>query len=238
MSGIAAINDVNTLSTDMLYGEGLSPRSSESKDPGVFADIYQDSINIAIWQRQLADQLALSVNELLIAKPTLQTSLSVSAQSAYESVNEALGATATSVALSEDIAELVDMFCCLFDLKRAGLRLAVLHRAMCPRFHVDKVPCRLVTTYQGVATEWLPDHSLDRTKLGPGSQGSPDEQSGLFLHSNDICRLHQGDVALLKGEGWEDNEGAGLVHRSPSLPVGKQSTSECRLLLTLDFMAD
>lgn len=238
MSGEAAINDVNMLSTDIVYGEQLSPRSSEGKDPRVFADIYQDNINIAIWQRELADQLALSVDELLMAKPTLQASLSVTPKSAYASVNEALGATATSGPLSEDIAELVDMFCCLFDLKRAGLRLAVLRRAMCPRFHVDKVPCRLVTTYQGVATEWLPDHSLDRTKLGPGSQGNPDEQSGLFLHSNDIYRLNKGDVALLKGEGWEGNEGAGLVHRSPSLPVDKQLATECRLLLTLDFMAD
>jgi hypothetical protein len=37
-------------------------------------------------------------------------------------------------------------------------------------------------------------------------------------------------VALLKGESWENNEGAGLVHRSPAVKSGQQ-----RLLLTLDF---
>lgn len=56
---------------------------------------------------------------------------------------------------------MVDMFCCLFELKRAGLRLTVLDRAMCPRFHVDRVPCRLVTTYLGAATEWLPHTVAD-----------------------------------------------------------------------------
>ncbi|WP_428354217.1 DUF1826 domain-containing protein [Methyloprofundus sp.] len=37
--------------------------------------------------------------------------------------------------------------------------------------------------------------------------------------------------ALLKGERWEGNENAGLVHRSPAINEGER-----RLLLTLDFM--
>ncbi len=240
MSVMTAIDEgqvVNALSTEILSSKRPYARLSEGNDPGIFTDIYRDDINIAIWQRQLADSLRLSVTELLAAKPTLQASLSVSPKSAYASVNEALGATATSSALSEDIAELVDMFCCLFDLKRAGLRLTALDRAMCPRFHVDRVPCRLVTTYQGVATEWLPDHLVDRTKLGAGNQGKPDEQSGLFHDIHDIQSLDRGDVALLKGESWEGNEGVGLVHRSPSLPIDKPQSGERRLLLTLDFMA-
>jgi hypothetical protein len=48
-----------------------------------------------------------------------------------------------------------------------------------------------------------------------------------------IQTLRAGDVALLKGESWENNEGAGLVHRSPAVKLGQQ-----RLLLTLDFASD
>lgn len=123
------------------------------------------------------------------------------------------------------------MFCYLFDLKQTGLRLTTLCHAMCPRFHVDRIPCRLVTTFQGVSTQWLPNHTVDRTKLGAGSQGLPDDQSGIYLSENDICQLKTGDVALLKGERWEGNENAGLVHRSPAVTEGGQ-----RLLLTLDFV--
>ena len=83
------------------------------------------------------------------------------------------------------------MFCYLFDLKRAGLRLTSLNNAMCPRFHVDGVPCRLVTTYQGIATEWLPHGIADRSKLGRGNQGKSDEQSGLFNNAADIKKLYQ-----------------------------------------------
>jgi len=101
---------------------------------------------------------------------------------------------------------------------------------MCPKFHVDKVPCRLVTTYQGAATEWLPHQAVNREKLGAGSNGKADSESGLYKNQNDIQQLNCGEVALLKGESWQGNENAGLVHRSPSLAV-----DEHRLLLTLDF---
>ena len=86
---------------------------------------------------------------------------------------------------------------------------------MCPRFHVDHVPCRLITTYTGVTTQWLPHTSVDRSKLGKGNNGKKDEESGLFGQSTDIKQLCVGDVALLKGESWYGNSGAGLVHRSP-----------------------
>ena len=133
-------------------------------------------------------------------------------------------------ALSDNIAEVVDMFCYLFELKRAGIRLMALDKAMCPKFHVDRVPCRLICTYQGKGTEWLPHSSVDRSKLGRGACGLADDESGLYQDSKQINQLSKGDVALLKGENWFGNENAGLVHRSPTLLSG-----DSRLLLTLDF---
>ena len=59
----------------------------------------------------------------------------------------------------------------------------------------------------------------------------PDDQSGLFNNLQDIQQLHQGEVALLKGESWEGNQGAGLIHRSPNLIDQTK-----RLILTLDFI--
>jgi hypothetical protein len=230
MSAIAAMHITPLLTRHAIAGS----------TPEVLTDIYQEDANITIWQRLLADELAVAIGDLLDTKPTLQTSLVVTPKSAFSSIHDALGETATSTTLSEDIAQLVGMFCCLFDLKRAGLRLTVLDRAMCPRFHVDKVPCRLVTTYHGIATEWLPHDCVDRSKLGAGHGGKSDEQSGLFQQPNNIHQLHQGEVALHKGESWEGNECAGLVHRSPSMPFTNESAltnarCERRLLLTLDF---
>lgn len=208
---------------------GKKRRSLEGVDPSVLADIYQEDINIVTWKRGLSDTLRLSASEFIAANPTFKTVMTVSPQSAYASISEALGSAGQSE-LAENIAELVDMYCCLFDLARAGLRLTALDKAMCPKFHVDAVPCRLVTTYQGVATQWLPHQAVNRSKLGVGSRGIADNESGLYQDESNIQQLDCGDVALLKGESWLGNQHAGLVHRSPAL-----NSHNYRLLLTLDF---
>lgn len=205
--------------------------ASGGKEPFIFSDIYQEGINIMTWQRDLSVSLKNSINKFLISKPNFQSSLTVTPQNVSPFLYDEFGSTEQSE-LVENIAELVDMFCYLLETSHVGLRLTSLDRAMCPKFHVDRVPCRLVTTYQGIATQWLPHHLVNRTKLGLGSKGLPDSESGLYQHQNDIQQLKCGDVALLKGETWFNNENAGLVHRSPALSEG-----ETRLLLTLDLVA-
>ena len=201
---------------------------SKSRDPSILADIYEEATNIAVWQRERSISLKQAAAEFIEHNPLFQTSMTTSAETALLALTEELGDNPAGKTLSEDMAQIVDMFCYLFELKRVGLRLAVLSHAMCPRFHVDRVPCRLVTTYQGAATQWLPNPVLDRTKLGHGNGGLPDNESGLYASSADIQQLAAGDVAILKGELWEGNEGSGLVHCSPNI-------DSPRLLLTLDF---
>ena len=209
----------------------LFRRSTEGSDVGALTDIYRDDTNITVWKRPLPDELLSSVDAFIRTAVLKKAVLAVTAKDTHEVLVSAFGEEQISHTLSDDIAQLVDMFCCLFDLKRAGLRLTIMDSAMCPKFHVDKIPCRLVCTYHGIATEWLPNHLIDRTKLGAGSLGETDEESGLFNNTNTIQRLSRGDVALIKGEYWEGNEGAGLVHRSPPIASGAN-----RLLLTLDFI--
>ena len=197
----------------------------------VLSKIYQEDINIAIWKRELSPELATAAALFIKENTVKSTRLTVSPDDAFDLLCNALGSDNAAVTLSTDIALLVDMFCCLFDLKYAGLRLTILDKAMCPRFHIDRIPCRLVTTYQGIASEWLENALIDRTKLGAGNEGKSDEESGLFPDVNNINHLNQGDVALLKGENWDESTGFGLVHRSPFV-----ANDERRLLLTLDFI--
>lgn len=196
----------------------------------VLPEIYRDDVNLAIWQRQLDAPVHRAAQWVVEHKPSLQLSAVVTPDNAAACVDDALGGGETTRALSADIAQLVDMFACLFDLRGVGLRLSTLDRAMCSRFHVDVVPCRLVTTFCGVATEWLADAEVDRSKLGRGNGGKPDGESGLYRRPEAVQLLGHGDVALLKGERWEGNRGGGLVHRSPAM---RQDTR--RLLMTLDF---
>ncbi len=211
-------------------GRDTQRRASQSQDPTVLADVYQEDTNIVIWQRELPEPLVHEVVEMLAAPHGIELSMSVAPEGAQQAIQQALGSKAAPL-LSEDAAQLVEMLCCLLGVERVGLRLTALSQAMCPRFHVDHVPCRFVTTYHGVGTEWLPHQSVDRSKLGRGSNGLPDQESGLYASAEDIRQLAAGEVALLKGELWEGNENAGLVHRSPAVPAG-----DTRLLLTLDVI--
>ncbi|TLP41191.1 DUF1826 domain-containing protein [Arcobacter arenosus] len=224
------MNEKNFTLAEKWAQEGnMSRHMSQDKQPTVLSDIYQAETNIAIWRREKSDTLEYSVKEFLSLNPTFKKEMILTPQDAFARVSESFANKMTE--LSEDIAELVDMFCYLFELKEVGMRLKVLDKAMCPKFHVDKVPCRLVTTYQGMATEWLPHDLVDQTKLGWDCNGLPDCESGLYQSESDIQQLDCGDVALIKGTRWEGNENAGLVHRSPEL-----ITNEKRLVLTLDFM--
>ncbi|WP_083690193.1 DUF1826 domain-containing protein [Colwellia sp. UCD-KL20] len=237
MNALAELNE-NTLTQSELKPAPatLIKRASKSNTVEAFTDIYKEDVNIAIWQRSLSDKLALAVEEILASGTQLKMAEAVTVDSVHKKLINVCGDSSAVLTLIDDIALLVDMFSCLFDLKEVGLRLTTLDSPMCPRFHFDRIPCRLVTTYHGIATQWLPHEVVDRSKLGAGNLGKPDEESGLFTSVDDIRELAEGDVALLKGEFWHANEGAGLVHRSP--PQGSEANAKRRLLLTLDFIND
>lgn len=113
----------------------------------------------------------------------------------------------------EDLAEAL-----LFSVDGSSpvrIRLDVASDVQCPRFHTDNVKARLLCTYQGPGTQWIDDRFVDRSKLGAGSQGLSDEDSGLLLNPDCVKSLPLFAVALLKGRRWPGNEARGAVHRSP-----------------------
>ncbi|MDO9469970.1 MAG: DUF1826 domain-containing protein [Nitrosomonas sp.] len=191
--------------------------------PEVLAQIYDMQINMCILQRSIAPDVRMYAAFLQKEYVDFQLIRRVNIPSVVDVLMGSLPAHSMRVSFIEDVAMAVDMFSCLFDLDHAGLRLLVLNKTMCPRFHADKVPCRLVTTYAGKGTEWLDREGIDRSALGTSEE--PIVEHDLIQH------LSEGDIALLKGDGWEGNEGSGVIHRSPSL-----NDNETRLLLTLDFV--
>ena len=221
-------------SSDVLHIESATSngrRAAMAEHVSVLTDIYQEDVNIAVWHNKLADDVLSSITKVMAENSHLNVKISTTPESVAEELLANVPQLGNQKALCKYIELLVEMFCTLFELKSVGLRLAKLDKAMCPKFHVDHIPCRLVTTFCGVATQWLPDDCIDRSKLGAGSQNQPDDVSGVMLHSSNIQHLTAGDVALLKGEGWYNNENGGLIHRSPAVAGNEQ-----RLLLTLDFI--
>lgn len=131
-----------------------------------------------------------------------------------------------------DLDFLVGIYSDLLGCPAIGVRLEVLNRAMCPRFHVDHTGIRLLCTYRGPGTEWLEDRAADRSKLGPVSAGICDENSGIILNPAGIHRVKPYAIALLKGSRWQGNAGQGIIHRSPVVSVVEAS----RVMLALDAL--
>ena len=86
-----------------------------------------------------------------------------------------------------------------------GLRLEIIERAMCPRFHVDHVGIRMLCTYRGPGTEWLDDEAADRNFLGARGSGLRSEADFRRLGMDDSLRRLAPMVAALKDvpEIWE-----------------------------------
>lgn len=206
------------------------PTFAAGHEPSILTAIYDDKINIAIWQRKHQQAIDLYAKAWTERYPSHTPRLVLSAEKAADQLEQLLPDLEHKHSFQQDVALLVDMYACLFDAKEVGLRLAPLTKAMCPKFHVDNIPCRLITSYGGLGTEWLLEENIDRSRLGRGANGLPDDKSGLLQGDNTIQQLSSQHVALLKGSGWLGNEKHGLVHRSPYLSPG-----QTRLLLTLDF---
>ncbi|MGF1547717.1 MAG: DUF1826 domain-containing protein [Thiotrichales bacterium] len=132
--------------------------------------------------------------------------------------------------LQRDAAWLAEIYAALLGCPALGLRLEVLERAMCPRFHVDRVGIRMLCTYRGPGTEWLDERCADRRWLGQAGHGKGDAESGLILDPAGIGRAPPFAVVLLKGALWQGNTGRGAIHRSPAVAAGEAP----RVVLALD----
>ncbi len=219
--------------TSVDHAETSNCRSAIADSPLILTGIFEPQHNIVVWQRALQDPLAKQIDADLSQGMQLQIAAQVNAEEAQPVLGEKLAPYQCGAMLSADIAQLVDMFTVLFECPTVGLRLATMDQAMCPRFHVDRVGCRLVTTYSGFGTEWLNDSDVDRTKLGARDANITDIEAGLFHHAEQVNCARRADVVLLKGSRWEGNEDHAVVHRSPT---PKNHTR--RLFLSLDVIAD
>ena len=108
--------------------------------------------NISIWKRRLDESIINSAKNIINKRPSLELKLFVRPENVEDKINTNFTDNEELHLISRDIKNLVDMYCYLFELNEIGLSLRVLDKAMCPRFHVDHVPCRLITTYTGVTT--------------------------------------------------------------------------------------
>lgn len=144
-------------------------------DVGELAAIYEPGVNVVAVARTPSAGLV-EDSRRAAAVAGFRRLFSVTALRAPEVATESLRGFPH---LAEDVSFWVEALAELTGAVRIGVRLARLEAAMCPRFHVDRVTLRVVSTYAGRGTELLENEYVDRAWLGHAALGASDDLSGL-----------------------------------------------------------
>ncbi|MXS85419.1 DUF1826 domain-containing protein [Nitrosomonas sp. HPC101] len=213
----------------------LQPYSRVAQHPAELLRIFDAGTQVVRWQR-CADLAITTYLRQVTTKGLLSSGFRtcLKANQQLDPIHLPDGSGRNT--LADDIHQLSILYHDLLGCSTIGLRLEVLHGAMCPRFHVDRTGIRMVCTYRGPGTEWIDDDiQADRTKLGSGANGLPDTESGLFAtDETSIEAASCFDVVLLKGTLWQGNAGQGAIHRSPAV----MPSDNPRILLVIDALWD
>jgi hypothetical protein len=198
--------------------EGRRGAAVAGAEAAVLRDILRPEVNLAIWHRELPDTLTAGLRGLCDAAPFTSAT-----EDAPEPAADALALrlpVAAPLDLLLDIRRLAVAFAAIPDVKAVRIRLEAITGPACHRWYADAIGLRLLCTYRGVGTEWLPLAGGARTARGLDNARLP-------------CRretIPTGAVALLKGEGFPGNSGFSCIHRSPPAGPGERA----RLLLCID----
>ncbi|WP_426755010.1 DUF1826 domain-containing protein [Myxococcus sp. Y35] len=192
--------------------------------PEELADIYRDGLNLCVWRRGLDAPLSHWLSDVTA---TRELDVIARVRSEAPDLRLRLGGLPQGPlfeAWLADVHFLVRLYSDLLGATELGVRIHILDRDMCPRFHVDRVGVRLLCTYAGPATEWLENAHVVRSALGATGDVT---RPGASVHA-----LERFDVALLKGESWPGNQGNGAVHRSPAI----SGSGRRRLFLSIEAL--
>ncbi len=127
-----------------------------------------------------------------------------------------------------DLATLLRGFMRVAGVARCRLAAGPVRNDSCRKFHVDHIPLRLITTYAGPGTEWVPDHAVDFTALDHPESCDCASPPSLVRDPSAVRHATAGDVLLMKGELYS-NDVRGQVHRSPPI----QGTNITRYVVVL-----
>lgn len=181
--------------------------------PDVLQACRQSRVSIAIWQRRLPVAIQHRLALLCLLMPRHRMFSLAPDAAAAPVLDEALSGFFGEPISTRDPwrADLLQLLLLARTLApQAALRVRIESKASTADqlFHVDLLALRLVCTYRGRGTQWLPEAAFDRRGLGRGGNDCVRDWSALQ-------EIPTGAVAVMKGNRFPGQPGRGLVHRSP-----------------------
>jgi hypothetical protein len=194
------------------------------RDLSCFEEIHREDRSLVVFRRTLRQDRAAALGRFIEHH---RPSVELEAPAAIEWVLDGLDQDARAW-LRDDVCGLADRFAAVAGALDMKIRFGVVDGDQCRKFHVDYVRLRMVTTYVGPGTLWLPEYAVDREALAHPSGDPEADNRRIVRYPNAVRRADAGDVLLMKGAIYGGSHPS-LVHRSPSIA----ETSARRLVLVL-----
>lgn len=109
-----------------------------------------------------------------------------------------------------DMADICNIFCDILGTRSVSFSLST--QRTCLRYHTDNVPMRLLVTYHGKGTEWIPDEAADRKAFESGM-----ENAVILRDPGAREFINAWDIAIFRGGR------KGLLHRTPDAALDGRS---------------
>lgn len=187
----------------------------------ILQDIHQTTKNIAIYQRQI-EPLKQLLNQA--TKQSIECRASGTSNEIFSTLSTYFSETLPNhQPLLDDILKLLGLFEQVTKVSSFRLLLATVNTNMCRKFHTDINDLRMLCTYVGPGTLWLPNDAINEKALIKGGGNKK-----IVKDESQIQQVNTGDVIILKGGLYPDVNP--ILHRSPTI----EETGEKRLLLRID----
>ena len=122
----------------------------------------------------------------------------------------------------KDMEKIINLFC--ITIKQDFLNFSLTTSRGCKRYHIDNVPVRLLVTYYGKGTEWVPSNACNYSAYYNGKQNEK-----IILNKNKKKFIEPWHIAIFKGQKSIRGE-KGILHRTPDEAINSKS-----LLMRLDI---
>ena len=186
----------------------------------ILDDIYLKDINVAIYNRDIKN--IKKEIDFLLKRNTLFNDTGTT-EDILDKFNKKIPSDKFPF-ITNDVKNLLIIFKRVTKKTHFKLLLGSITTNMCRKFHTDNNTLRMLCTYSGAGTLWLPKENINLEALE--NFGSNEE---IVIDKNNIKQANTGAVIILKGEKYSDDTQA-AVHKSPSI----ESKRGKRLLLRID----
>lgn len=194
----------------------------KTTDPDLLTSFPKRPEQLAIVQRQPLPNSSTFFAQVI--KHPLKVATLISRKNADSEISQLLAdiiptslqTEATYHAWINDMAEVCRLFADILKTDRVSFWIGT--QRGCRLYHVDNIPFRLLVTYAGQGTEWVPEAATDRAALLRGDRGED-----LITDTSALQYMNPFDIALFRGGPQ------GLLHRTPETALKAPS-----LMMRLD----